>query len=411
VTHTPEFPENPARFNSTTSYRQFDWKVAVDLDGNTNVRTDLAQKIEDSAFSQELQLASGNSSGLNYVAGVYYFDDDVKAGADNIFVARRNDSDQKTRSWAAYGELTYDFNAMFQVFGGGRYTHDEKTIAQSGSVLGTGANPFAVRVNDTWTNFSPRAGLNVHVTPDVLAYATWSKGFKAGGVINGRPTDAANARALYDPEEVEALEAGVKSTWFDRSLLVNVGVFDLDYTNIAFTFLDPATNSLQVAPADFKIKGIEYTAEWRPIASWLLYATGGVVDGQINKIPRNPTTGAALGGFTAASRLKHTPANHFKVGSEYRLGLGEDRELSFGVNVTHNSLIYRNTANTFQGATPPTTLVDARVDYRFGAGGRYAVTLAGQNLTDETYWLQSLSTFSRWYAKPRTWTLTFRTTF
>jgi iron complex outermembrane receptor protein len=396
---------------STTSFREFNWDVSIDLDGNTNIRTDLIQRVEDEAFSQELQLASGKESGLNYVVGLYYYSDKITFGADNVFIGRRNDSKQKTQSYAVYGELTYDFNDTFQVFAGGRYSEDKKEIVQAGSALGTGLTPFSVSIDDSWDNFSPRAGINVRWTPDILTYVTYSKGFKAGGAINGRPGTATDARATYDPEEVEALEAGIKSSWFDRTLIANLGVFDLDYSNIAFTFLDPATNALAVAPADFKIRGIEYSLHWLPIEALRLSVTGGVVDGEITKIPRNPVTNAILGGFTPQSKLKHVAPNHLKVGAEYTLDLAGDSELVFGANVSHNGLIYRNTANSFQGATPSTTLVDARIAYRFGEEGRYSMTLAGQNLSDESYWLQSLSTFARWYAKPRTWSLTFRTNF
>ncbi len=395
---------------STSSYRDFGWDVAIDLDGNSNINTDLAQRIDDAAYSQEFQLASANETGLNYVAGLYYFNDDIKAGADNILSGRRSDSRQKTRSYAVYGELTYDINRYFQVFAGARWSKDEKDIVQTGRALGTGATPFAVAVNDSWDSFSPRVGVNLRFNDDLLAYATFSKGFKAGGAINGRPGNARDASAFYSPEEVQAIELGLKSEWLDRRLIANIGLFDLDYTNIAFTFLD-ATNALAVANADFQIRGVEYSFQWRALDALSFFVTGGVVDGEVQKIPVNPLTGAVLGGFTPQSKLKHVAPNHVKFGTEYVLGLTGGAELTFGANVAHNARIYRNTANNPQGATPPTTLVDARVAYRFGQDQRYTVSLAGQNLTDEEYWLQSLSSFARWYAKPTTWSLTFRTEF
>jgi iron complex outermembrane receptor protein len=309
-----------------------------------------------------------------------------------------------------YGELTYDVNRLVQVFAGGRYSKDEKDIVQSGRGLATGATPFAVAVEDSWDSFSPRAGVNLRFTEDLLVYATYSEGFKAGGAINGRPGTATDASTFYDPEEVQAVELGLKSEWLDRRLIANIGLFDLDYTNIAFTYLD-ATNSLAVANADFQIRGIEYSLQWRALDALSFYVTGGVVDGEIQKIPTNPLNGAVLGGFTPQSKLKHVAPNHVKVGTEYVAALAGGSELVFGANVGHNARIYRNTANSVQGATPSTTLVDARIAYRFGEDRRYSMTLAGQNLTDEDYWLQSLSTFARWYAKPATWSLTFRADF
>ena len=67
--------------------------------------------------------------------------------------------------------------------------------------------------------FTPRIALDYQVTPDVLLYASWSKGFKAGTYNLGTLDNGVN------PENISAFEAGVKSSFLDRRLRLNLAGF------------------------------------------------------------------------------------------------------------------------------------------------------------------------------------------
>src|SRR3546814_15585743 len=75
-----------------------------------------------------------------------------------------------------------------------------------------------------FNSFTPRVALDYQVTPDMLLYASWSKGFKSGTYNLGTPGNPVN------PEKVSAFEGGIKSTLFDRRLRLNVAGFYYDST-------------------------------------------------------------------------------------------------------------------------------------------------------------------------------------
>ncbi len=84
----------------------------------------------DTQFSLEARLASNNGTGLDYVVGGYYFDEKIEA--DNTynqeFVLPLQEYVQTTRSYALFGQLTYNISEDFRLVGGARYTNDKKDM-------------------------------------------------------------------------------------------------------------------------------------------------------------------------------------------------------------------------------------------------------------------------------------------
>src|SRR3546814_18894741 len=75
-----------------------------------------------------------------------------------------------------------------------------------------------------FNSFTPRVALDYQVTPDMLLYASWSKGFKSGTynlVTLGNP---------LNPEKVSAFSGVIKSTLFDRRLRFHFAVFYYFYS-------------------------------------------------------------------------------------------------------------------------------------------------------------------------------------
>ena len=101
--------------------------------------------------------------------------------------------------------------------------------------------------------FSPQ----YYFTPDAQVYALVAHGYK-GPLIDASTNDFNKIL----PEQVQALETGLKSQWFDHRLTANVDVFQNKFTNLQTSSLvcDPATNlcvfQLTNAPGQ-KSKGAE----------------------------------------------------------------------------------------------------------------------------------------------------------
>lgn len=185
----------------------------------------------------------------------------------------------ETKSYAGYGQLSYTFAEKLTVTGGLRYTIDDKEFA---SALGnrfapagtflvfqpttnfnrecngfTAADPSstapALNVAEALITrcgqkkfkfFTYRAAVDYKPNDDMLLYASYSTGKRSGGfaysVIPGTPN---NTLPFVDTENVEAYEAGVKASLFDRRAQVNLAVFYNKYSNLQVqrSFPNPLT--------------------------------------------------------------------------------------------------------------------------------------------------------------------------
>src|SRR5690606_4910257 len=85
-----------------------------------------------------------------------------------------------------------------------------------------------VHSSERWGAWSPMVNLSYRVTDDVMLYGTWSRGFKSGG-FNGRDIDDPIVPLLFDPEDLIAYEMGMKSTWLDNRVVLNVAAYVSKY--------------------------------------------------------------------------------------------------------------------------------------------------------------------------------------
>jgi iron complex outermembrane receptor protein len=84
---------------------------------------------DNSQFSLEARLA-GSVGKVDYLVGGFYLDD--KAAQNNVFnqefVMPIQNYDHQTKSWAIFGQVSFNINDRLRLIGGARYTHDRKTM-------------------------------------------------------------------------------------------------------------------------------------------------------------------------------------------------------------------------------------------------------------------------------------------
>jgi len=174
-------------------------------------------------FSQEFQfIGNAFDNHIQYAAGLYYFDENTKLdNADSIpdfglTTPRFRVVSAKSKSKAAYGQITWSPDHRLEVTLGGRYTKDEKAALFVGSV-----EPQKTESS----KFNPSATINYRWTPSVSTYIKRSTAYKAGA-----PAIAGG----YKPENIVNYEMGLKSEWFDHRLRANVAAFASKYKDIQF---------------------------------------------------------------------------------------------------------------------------------------------------------------------------------
>ncbi|MBO0749324.1 MAG: TonB-dependent receptor [Porphyrobacter sp.] len=263
----------PATLTSVTAWRGWDWLPDNDVDDtplNVMIRsgTDNHQR----QFSQELRVASSGEHTIDYVAGLYYFWQVVHAlghyepgpdyaewnnpSANRALANYAYDGflslsiiEPRTKSYAAFGQLTWHLTDALSLTGGLRFTHEDKTgyfdqytaAGNDLSLLSAADQATAQALRDAiYPEVSYTTGLkddaltgqvtlSYKAAPDVLAYATYSHGSQSGGLSLG--VLPAGISPVVAPEKVNSWEAGVKSQLWDRRITLNTAAFWTEVKN------------------------------------------------------------------------------------------------------------------------------------------------------------------------------------
>jgi len=171
------------------------------------------------------------------------------------------ESDGSTNYWAAFGQATWRFADQWHLILGGRYSYekvDTYAVSRSNGVQ-TGINDRTVDFDD----FSPRFTLGWEPAPNVLAYATASRGFKSGGTQTSNNINLSNE---FKPEILWNYEAGVKLDLMNRKVRLDGTVFFMDWQDvqqlIRFQFLDNTGAIRAVSGIANAAKASSYGAEF-----------------------------------------------------------------------------------------------------------------------------------------------------
>lgn len=224
---------------SITGYFDMNTGVTYDADGFDLPSTRGVGKFDSKykTFSQELQVASDSTARLRWLLGGYYYHesssyallyDATTASVPFLIDYYTNPGEVRSRSLAAFGQLDFKATEKLTLTAGLRYTHDHMSVLRSGSFILLGTPLFDYTdIADAkgWSKVTWKFGANYQFTRDVMAYASYSRGYKSGG-FNLQDTNPA-----FNPETLDAYEVGIKSQLLDRRLQLNASVYRYDYKN------------------------------------------------------------------------------------------------------------------------------------------------------------------------------------
>jgi iron complex outermembrane receptor protein len=373
------------------------------------------------SFSQEFTIL-GDFDRLNFILGGYYFNEKYSAdtgatlesGGAAAFGGVPVNSEfliglsSRIHNVAAYGDLTYAVSDHFKINLGLRVNHEDNTFGQSSSFFS--ANPplvFAPAFNTEFkvksTKVLPKVAFLVDLSPDVHAYAQWTRGYKSGGGNLGSP---GVINPGYNPESLDAYEIGLKSQFFDKRVTANIAAFYYDYTDLqVFTFTPPATSLVE--NADARIFGIEGDFRFEPTDHLTLKFAATYLDGTFkNFVGTDPFAGQVVN--LDGRQLPRAPKFTINAGFEQRFDLGGSlfSELTLTGDVVYNS---RTVLRYFD--LSPYDHQDAYALVNLSAsvtdeGKMTRLSVFVNNLTDQTV---RQSTFAQApsyvgsYGPPRTW--------
>lgn len=390
------------RFLSISSYRGADETLRIDFDGTAIPFFELSREDQRRSFTQEFQL-SGGSDSLTWVGGLYYYymNSDINGprfsglvgpiafGTASPDVPFAIASEDTTDAYAVYAQATMGLTPDTNLTLGARYTIETREI--SGQTTGSPVfSPGSAGAQEeTFEEPNYRIAIDHHITPDVLIYGSWSRGFNAGFFNQIAPlgfNDVANP--VVKPEEIEAYEIGIKSDLFDRHLRVNVAAFYYDYANLQQQIYQfGSITTLNAASAE--IMGVDLDIVARPMRDLTLSFSANYLDSEYQSYPEAPNYDflasgefAAIGTRDAAGmELVGAPPFGVQAAATYTL------ETSFGTldttaNVNYQQRQYADPQNEFE--IPERTLLGLTEQWT-SPDGASTITLWIKNLTDEEY--------------------------
>jgi iron complex outermembrane receptor protein len=393
-------------------------------------------ELDDRPWSQEIRLASTSGGKLDWVAGVFYKDEKtnirehefypgyldffnacvplfgVSAGdgvtpsqcgigetaytanpltfIDGIPITKDQayigDFETHFTDLAAFGELTWHVTSAWSVTGGARAFKQTVSQAQQTGLLFDG--PISIANNslsDTWRRALWKVNTAYQIDKTNLVYATWSQGFRRGGVNALPPNEPAVAYVtdprLYRvaPDTADNYEVGVKGTLLNR-FRYSAAVFDIQWhnvqegaqltplvlpggINVGDAYSRGFETELYASVTDHLSAQLDYTYDQTKLTSYSPFALAGL------SVPP-PAPGAPLPG---------TPKTSLALALEYGHVAIAGGELSYAVNAHYQSAVVPALS-----ATIPTVagyvMLGARVGY---ALPHLTVTLYGDNLTNQ----------------------------
>ncbi len=314
-----------------------------------------------SQFSQEFQ-AVGSLGSIDYVAGLYYFKEHVSDNAatpssntwvtdangivtgytinssvfTNPFASIDRASEVHSKSYAGFGQATWNANDALHLTVGGRYTHDTKqgvlhTFRNVNYDVNTtvATNNGYAPLDKSWDRFNPMATLAWDVSSNAHAYAKYATGYRAGGASSR----TANYQP-FNPEDIKSYEVGLKTDLLNRKVRLNLAAYAMErkdsQVDISSIQTDTNTNtSINIlktinAVGTTHIRGLEADLTARPFSGLTLnlsyaYTYTKIPPVLIDVTAKDGTKSSVYQNFYVV----YTPRNAASLGADYELPISK----------------------------------------------------------------------------------------
>jgi iron complex outermembrane recepter protein len=347
----------------------------------------------DETLTQELQLQSsvGNDK-FKWIVGLYYMQDRFASlplvinegvygpsGLTNTMVdvyVR-----EPTRSYAEFGQATWEFLPDTHLTLGVRNTDDTKSVG--GNTLVAGFDAVQGRQTADFSKLTYRAVLDRQFTPDILGYVSWNTGFKSGQYSLVNFTEPP-----VKPEILTAYETGFKTEFLGRRLRVNASAFDYKYHDIQVQEVVVGGTQL-VNAAQATIYGLDLDINAKLTRSLSLRASLEWLHARYTNFPNDPSYVPAPGGGNdlitingAGFHMSNAPDFSAYLAADYTQAvLGGMLDLN--VNESYNSGYYWDPDNRLR--QPAFGLLGGYVKWT-DCEGKWSYRIWGNNVTSRHYY-------------------------
>jgi iron complex outermembrane receptor protein len=307
-----------------------------------------------SKVSHEIRVATPQENRLRFVGGVFYqrqthgITQDYMIDAigesisvpgypHTIWLTKQKRIDRDT---AVFGELAYDITDKLTITGGIRFFKAHNTLKGFfGYGAGYSSNTGEAKcfrgseiAGSPCTNLdkgikedgnSPKVTLTYKLTPDRLVYATYSEGFRPGGI---------NRRGTIPPYTADFLtnyEAGWKTSWFDNRLRWNGAAYIEKWKDFQVGLLGQNGLTEIRNAGSAEVQGVETDINWAITQGWTLAASGAYTSAHLTEnfcealVNGQQVTDCAVPDAPDGTVLPITPKLKFNLTSRYEWEIGD----------------------------------------------------------------------------------------
>lgn len=431
-----------------TGHLEYDFREACDCDYVPASVFDVHLEEDYEQFSQEIRLSSPTGGDIEWIGGLYYQttemdslerinlppdtllgilaatspDPSVQALAvlpgTNATRLNTQDSD----AWALFAQATWNLATDWRLTLGGRYTEEDKDANRNMNLYNTATgtkvtNPMVALVyfgafdlyseqtagipvapgvvlpghnvtgSRSESRFTPIVSMQWDATPTTMLYASYTKGFKAGG-FDARANNPFSFE--FEDEEAKSFELGAKNFLANGALELNAALFFTDYNDLQISQFDGALGFNVGNARETEVRGLEIDGRWALTDdltvsysyAWLDYEFTDFRNG--NCYERQVPDGDVVNGIPLCDYTgldgRYTPENNFSVSFDFARPLASGLELVANVNFN-----YMGEQNVHENLDPAFRIDSyTRINGRVGvAADNWTVMLIGKNLSDE----------------------------
>jgi len=290
-------------------------------------------------FSQEFRLASNGQNDFNYLLGTYFSNENLVRNFGRGFVGNTKAianwrGETRYNNYALFGQTQWTFVPKLSLITGLRANREEANYSYDDYYRVIHFPSFGHSDDNVDNVITGKAGLQFQPTDDIMAFAFYAKGYK--GVAYDLVTGLSAAEAAsfpVKPEKSNDYEAGLRTEWLNRRLIVNATVYDTEYSDFQVQTIVPnilnsfiLTNIPKVRSRGLELESVAQITQNLHATLGYAYTDAHAVDypvGQCYSGQTAPTTCTGSPAFQnlAGATLPNAPKNKVNISLDYKQAL------------------------------------------------------------------------------------------
>ncbi|MFM2179807.1 MAG: hypothetical protein RL015_3905 [Verrucomicrobiota bacterium] len=308
-------------FTSTTGFVWWETTDFTDVDYNPFNIASRFNTEKMASFTQEFRFSNpasspvslSESATLAWQAGLFFFHSDYDQSVYNdvnpplspIPATFRSGNTANLTDWGLglYAQGTLTLWEKLDLTLGVRWDHEDKEADLGSYTVPAFGPPGRRMLENSFSQVTPQASIAYHITPDALAYASFSGGYKAGGFnAIGDPS--------YDEETSWNYEIGVKGRILDGDLRFGLAAFYTDWQDLQLNQLLTPTQFFIANAGDATAMGIELDLAYQVCKNFSLFGSASWQDSEFG------SNAIDSGASVANNTLPYAPDYNVTVGTQ-----------------------------------------------------------------------------------------------